>query len=266
MTGNGTHGKGRRAGLWIAAVTVAVLALAVVFLVLPAVRRQAFRTVGSVVTFGSYPQQAQGTDRTPIQWQVLDVQGDRALLLSCRGLDTRQYHTEKTETTWAACSLRAWLNGEFLNRAFSGREQAGILATDVDNGPAQGYGEWKTEGGDNTRDRVFLLSCAEAEQYLGAQYYRGPGNTNSEKAQAAPTAFALQNGAWRSSWQLTWRSDGLRTDDERRAGWWWLRSPGSDPGSAAYIFATGGFDSYEVNETSGMVRPAIWLDLKADIF
>ena len=132
MTGNGTHGKGRRAGLWIAAVTVAVLALVVVFLVLPAVRRQAFRTVGSVVTFGSYPQQAQGTDRTPIQWQVLDVQGDRALLLSCRGLDTRQYHTEKTETTWAACSLRAWLNGEFLNRAFSGREQAGILMTDVD--------------------------------------------------------------------------------------------------------------------------------------
>ena len=126
--------------LILAAVILAALALAAVFVVLPAVRRLSFRAVGSVVTFGTYPQKADGADSTPIEWLVLDVQGDRALLLSCRGLDTKQYHTEKTGTTWESCSLRTWLNGEFLERAFSEKEQAGILTTDVDNGRDQDSG------------------------------------------------------------------------------------------------------------------------------
>lgn len=38
-------------------------------------------TVGSTVLFGHYPQTAEGMNNTPIEWQVLDVQGGKALLL-----------------------------------------------------------------------------------------------------------------------------------------------------------------------------------------
>ena len=32
-----------------------------------------YKIAGSIVTFGTYPQTAEGTDLTPIEWIVLDV-------------------------------------------------------------------------------------------------------------------------------------------------------------------------------------------------
>ena len=85
--------------------------------------------VGDVVTFGKYPQTAAGTDQTPIEWIVLDVQDGKALLLSKYGLEMKQYNTEYTDITWETCTLRTWLNSDFLNKAFSSEEQSAILIT-----------------------------------------------------------------------------------------------------------------------------------------
>lgn len=40
--------------------------------------------------------------------------------------------------------------------------------TTVDNSKAQGYSGYSTDGGNNTEDKVFLLSYAEANKYFGA--------------------------------------------------------------------------------------------------
>ena len=55
---------------------------------------------GDVIRFGTYPQTADGTDKTPIEWLMLDVIGDKALVISMYGLDTQPYNTEYKDITW----------------------------------------------------------------------------------------------------------------------------------------------------------------------
>ena len=102
--------------------------------------------VGDIITFGTYPQTSEGTDQTPIEWIVLDVQDEKALLLSRYGLDAKPYNKEYTDITWEKCSLRTWLNDEFMKSAFTPKERSAILLTAVNNSASQGYSKWSTSG------------------------------------------------------------------------------------------------------------------------
>ena len=215
-----------------------------------------YKTVGCIVTFGTYPQTASGTDKTPIEWLVLDYDAasNSALIISRYGLDTKPYNTEFINITWEKCTLRTWLNNDFLNAAFTTQEQKGIILTAVDNSKSQGYSSWSTSGGNNTQDKVFLLSYAEANKYLGVTYE----NSNNTKSRVAPTAYALKQGAYTDS--------SKKTADGTAAGWWWLRSPGFDQRRAAAGYTDGSLSRSDVNAGSGCVRPALWINLESDIF
>ena len=117
---------------------------------------------GAYVKFGSYPQNNIAVKES-IEWLVLDVNGNEALLVSRYGLDCKRYHHEFTEITWENCDLRKWLNADFLEMAFPEEEQHRIRLSDVVNDDNRKYG---TSGGNNTRDRIFCLSLAEAERYF----------------------------------------------------------------------------------------------------
>ena len=210
---------------------------------------------GDYVTFGHYPQTAAGNDMTPIEWLVLEVKGNKALLLSRYGLDAKPYNTERVATTWEQCTLRTWLNGEFMNKAFSIAEQGAILTAIVDNSRNQEYSGWNTNGGNNTEDKIFLLSYAEANKYFGVQHTSVSGSKNNTKSLVAPTAYALKQRAYT-------RSD-YKTEDGTAAGWWWLRSPGYISPSAARVSFDGFLASYYVNRGNGCVRPALWVNLDA---
>lgn len=106
--------------------------------------------VGNIVTFGHYPQTASGTDNTPIDWLVLDVQDGKALLISRYALDCVRYNREYEDTTWSRCSLSTWLTWTFLQTAFTSSEQDVILTTAVDNSKSQGNSRYSTDGGSNT--------------------------------------------------------------------------------------------------------------------
>ncbi len=216
-----------------------------------AAARDAKFAVGNYVTFGTYPQTKAGNDATPIEWLVLARDGNKALLISRYGLDAQRYNKDTTSVTWETCTLRTWLNGTFYNKAFSSAEQAAILTTNVDNSKNQCYSGWSTNGWKNTQDKVFLLSYAEANKYFGVTYY----NSSNTKSRVAPTAYAIAHGAWTSS------SD--KTADSVNAGWWWLRSPGSDQRSAAYVFADGSLYDLSVGSDSASVRPALWVNIEA---
>lgn len=95
---------------------------------------------------------------TPIEWLVLARDGNKALLISRYGLDAQKYNTINTGVTWEKCTLRTWLNNAFYNKAFNSAEQTAILITNVDNSKNQCYSGWSTSGGNNTQDKVFLLS------------------------------------------------------------------------------------------------------------
>lgn len=194
-------------------------------------------SVGSYVTFGAYPQTEAGTDLTPIEWQVLARDQHRALLISRYALDCQPFNGSYINAPWAACSLRRWLNKAFFSKAFTPREQTGILETAVDNSRSQGCFD---AVGLVTRDKVFLLSYAEAWTYLQGDKAR----------RCEPTAYALGQNAY--------TGDGYCR--------WWLRSPGSALSSACYVSEQGGRGGSFVHEVTGAVRPALWVDLGADAF
>ena len=188
---------------------------------------------GDVLEFGNYPQ---GDDRTksPIEWQVLEICDNKALLVSRYGLDCRPYHHEYVNMTWEECDLRDWLNNDFLKLAFSNEEIERIKVLELENERNRKFG---TSGGRNTEDSVFCFSLAEAEQYFG----------NDRERQCQPTPYAYMQGA---------------SVDDTNCCCWWLRSPGMDQNAAA-VGGTGkllmvGFNVFRDNVT---VRPALWIDL-----
>ena len=196
--------------------------------------------MGNIVTFGRYEQdnnQDNGTEE--IEWLILDVRDGKCLLLSWYGLDTKPYNTKNTSVTWENCTLREWLNDEFLNAAFTAEEQSAIWLTDVDNRPEQGFSSWKTDGGNNTQDRIFLLSYAEANRYFGTEYKKAAWN-----ASVYPTRYAKQNKA----------------SMNYGVGWWWLRSPGGTQDNAADVYYNGSLLTCAVHDARGCVRPAIWVN------
>ena len=196
--------------------------------------------IGSVVSFGRYEQDGNtGNGQEAIEWIILDVQDGKALLLSRYALDAMPYNTSETAVTWESCSLRSWLNNEFLNAAFNDREKAGIQMTHVDNGDTQRVTEWNSVGGNDTQDRVFLLSNAEVTSYIWVRY---DGNRG---AIAYPTAYARQRGAW---------IDLDRTD-------WWIRSPGRNQANAAFVCYDGTLSDATVDCNEICIRPAIRVSL-----
>lgn len=219
-----------------------------------AAARDAKFAVGNYVSFGTYPQTKAGNDATPIEWLVLARDGNKALLISRYGLDAQRYNKDTTSVTWETCTLRTWLNGTFYNKAFSSAEQAAILTTNVDNSKNQCYSGWNTSGGNNTQDKVFLLSYAEANKYFGVTY----DNSSNTKSRVAPTAYAIAQGAWTSS--------SNKTADSTYAGRWWLRSPGYDQKLAAHVYADGSSGNRNINYDDVSVRPALWVDIDAGIF
>ena len=205
--------------------------------------------VGDVVLFGSYEQDnvaSNGAEAIP--WYVLDKDGDKLLLLSVYLLDAVPYHEENTSITWENCTLRQWMNDDFYNRAFTKSEKKQIRTSYLENADNPYY---VTDGGNDTEDKVFALSLAEAEQYFGIaeQYVYWWYSESPELSAAKVTAYAEAQGVWASL---------------AGNGWFWLRSPGSFNNIAAHVYCGGDVD---VNGDYGVViftyaaRPALWLNL-----
>ena len=194
---------------------------------------------GNTVVFGHFEQDGDlSNDSEPIQWQVLDVQGSRALLLSRDVLDVRPYHNRSAAVTWERSDLRAWLNGTFLSSSFSAAEQNLIMTMPVRNNAEQGYPGYESNGGSTVKDKVFLLCYAELVQYL-------PSSNSRLSRMSSATALRRGYGSTTPSW------------------WWWLRSPGVDRSAAMMVSFVGNTGTMPVANDSVGVRPAIWVSLNA---
>ena len=152
-------------------------------------------SVGDTMTFGTF-------NSTAITWRVLsiDVTNNRALLITQQALEKRAYHSSYSSITWEGCSLRSYLNGDFLNN-FTSAEQAKIVQVTNTNPDNPTY---STSGGSDTSDKMFLLSINEANTYF---------SSNDDR-------------------KCTLLSD--NTDSL-----WWLRSPGNDDSYAAVVSDAG---------------------------
>ena len=194
---------------------------------------QAQIRVGDIIQFGPY------------DWRVLDVQGNQALIITDRVITNRAYHHTNEAVTWETREVRQWLNSEFF-ASFSPANQARIAETYVVNNS----NPWwiVARGGNNTTDRIFLLSIEEAVEIFG----------DSGQLDNRPHARSLINDEFNQT--------RIAIDVNGSASRWGLRSPGSTPSFAALI---GHVDygslnvrgSNVVRSDRAGVRPALWLYL-----
>lgn len=218
------------------------------------------------VFFGNYFQ-SNRTTKDPVKWRVLSNAGGQLFLLSDQNLDALQYHTEREDVTWETSTIRSWLNGydassntggsngidytgdNFLNTAFSAKEQTAIAETAVVNDDNTDYNEnASTDAGKDTTDRIFLLSLTET--YNKKHFPNYCFSTN--------TAYVADGGKFGYSMYGVGESDS-----------WWLRSPGSDQSRAAFIDWEDGSsvtDGNPVNNKEIAVRPAFNLNLSSVLF
>ena len=199
---------------------------------------------GSVIPFGTYEQDNNNDNgKESIEWVVLAKENDCALLISKYVLACQSYTSAQKNTTWETCSLRAWLNEAFLNEAFSEAEQAVIHSVTV---PADKNPEFPVLPGNETQDKVFLLSIDEAMRYF----------STDDARKCVPTAFAIAQGC------LVYDK---YTVDGSATCWWFLRTPGNTQSCAAGVYGDGSvyYSGHYVSHDNNGIRPALWIDLNS---
>lgn len=190
--------------------------------------------VGDFISLGLQNQES-------LSWIILnkDEANHRVMIQSRYAKIERPYHTKCEAVTWAESTIRSWLNGygksenkqsqdytsnNFMN-AFTSEERARILSVQIVNANNPEYG---TPGGVNTNDKVFLLSIDEVKTLLGT--------TKKDICSKIDCAIYYHN--------------------------WWLRSPGKNAKTAAYVRYDGTLetDGDSVCNDNRYLRPAMWIN------
>ena len=197
-----------------------------------------------------------------IKWRVLQNDGNTLFVIADKGLDCKNYNEEYTSITWESCTLRQWLSNDFFETAFSSAEQGAIIQQTVVNEDNPSYG---TEGGNNTSDKIYLLSIGEATSpsYGFCEDY----STKSVSRGVQATAYANARGACTSTSTST--SNGYDTS------WWLLRSPGRLAKFAAEVEWRGNIyrdgvhvynDDNDINYYGDTVVPALHINLSSHLW
>ncbi|MBO4776453.1 MAG: hypothetical protein J5515_07545, partial [Lachnospiraceae bacterium] len=222
---------------------------------------------GDIIKFGKYEQDGNTSNgKEDIEWLVLSNEDGRVLVISKYALDAKVYNTEYVSVTWENCTLRSWLNNEFLNSAFDDKEKKIIPSVTLENkdNPINGR-----SGGNNTTDKVFCLSLDEIEKYFGEYNWYNENTMHglNQKLICAPTQYAINNGVefhditdseYNKIIKYNYSNDAIGS----RGCWWWVRTPAYDSYRTCIVSPVGdsGADSsYAVNYSVSAVRPAIYL-------
>ena len=160
-----------------------------------------------------------------IDWRVLAVENNKALLISEKAVEKRPYNIKQKDVTWESCTLRKYLNGDFLNKL--SKAKIAIAKTNNDN--------------------IFLLSLEEVCRYFG------------------DSTAKLRNKGWRLDISDKHNAARVVLDSSGEACWWWLGVSGYGNGYSARVLSNGSIcvGNVTVNSVSaaGGVRPALWLNL-----
>ena len=223
--------------------------------------------------YGDYEQD----DKQPVKWRVLSVDASgNALLLADKNIEIREYNTTDTDVTWETCTLRSFLNSYgpesniceedyeaagFLTTAFNAKERSAIKTafTANPNNPI-----YDTKGGNDTKDKVFLLSLDEAmnpnygftANHLKHEYYEGRYSTDADA-----TRTALNTG-------FVDFKPGYEGNDKDAEDVWWMRTPGesADYASSFYNMGAANASGRKVSDKGTAVRPALYLDLSSSLW
>ena len=197
----------------------------------------------------------------PLKWRVLDA--STGLVICDSVVDSQPYNNyilysgseywgdsdkKHYASNWEYSSLRAWLNNEFYNTAFSKTQQDRIKELTREN-----KSTYSSKYDSNpTSDKITLLSYNDV---LNTSYrFISSYNTYDTARQHKSTAYAQCQGCWTST-----------SSSYSGNSFWWLRSPelrsASDVGADGRVYSS---DSHHPGNTSEGVLPA--LNLTASTF
>jgi len=155
-------------------------------------------TAGDTVRFG-----IEGSGL--ISWEILDISDTYALLISEVPICEKKYNETNTAVSWENCTLRQWLNSEFLELYFTDYQLLYITAR-ITPGSGNSLSKYENQWVEpcvDTIDKAFILSIEEAEYYF---------INNSARA-------------------TTYGKSAIGSNITQ----YWLRSPGISASTAAYI-------------------------------
>lgn len=153
-----------------------------------------------IITLGTW-------DGKPIEWIVLKEEKSCLLLITASKIGNRRKFSNSNNNHWEYSDIRAFLNGDFFNKAFNSDEQKKVINSFISSP-------------DKTKDNVFILDRDEACQLIGLDdeygkhkqcsvdwccWYRTPASRNAVKigypniCDCAPNAnsdFTIRPAMW----------------------------------------------------------------------
>ena len=223
--------------------------------------------IGDIVQMGTYEQDGDAETEDPICWDVLDKDGDAVLLISHDVIAYQRFSDSRKCVIWEDSEIRTWLNQEFYAEAFDETEQASIRETTLENPSTVGFAAHVDPSGDvqvresrpDTKDKIFLLSWKEAEQYYGNRLTdasvlgRRPSRAVLQKRKAIFTDLIIEELPAMYPY-----SRHLPDGTERLP--WMLRSTGMKDYTIFVIGYEGKWDQDYPDSYNG-VRPAMWVNV-----
>ena len=197
----------------------------------------------------------------PIKWRVLDP--STGLIMCDIAIDSQAYNNYSYyngseeygdssctyyASNYAKSSIRAWLNNDFYNTAFSSDQKSNIVSTTLDNSSTRS----SAYDAPSTTDKIFLLSDNDS---INSNYgFNSSYSTDDTARQLKSTDYAKCQGCCQET------SDSYRGDC-----WWWLRSPDYSNDARAIRNDGYSYDGNGVSSTYIGVVPALRLsNLKSD--
>lgn len=223
--------------------------------------------IGDIVQMGTYEQDGDAETEDPICWDVLDKDGDAVLLISHDVIAYQRFSDSRKCVIWEDSEIRTWLDQEFYAEAFDETEQASIRETTLENPSTVGFAAHVDPSGDvqvresrpDTKDKIFLLSWKEAEQYYGNRLTdasilgRRPSRAVLQKRKAIFTDLIIEELPAMYPY-----SRHLPDGTERLS--WMLRSTGMKNYTIFVIGYEGKWDQDYPDSYNG-VRPAMWVNV-----
>ena len=223
--------------------------------------------IGDIVQMGTYEQDGDAETEDPICWDVLDKDGNAVLLISHDVIAYQRFSDNLKCVIWEDSQIRSWLNQEFYAEAFDEEEQASIRETTLENLSTVGFAAHVDPSGDvqvresrpDTKDKIFLLSWKEAEQYYGNRLTdasvlgRRPSRAVLQKRKAIFTDLIIEELPAMYPY-----SRHLPDGTERLS--WMLRSTGMKNYTIFVIGYEGKWDQDYPDSYNG-VRPVMWVNV-----
>lgn len=216
---------------------------------------------GDVIKFGSYEQDANFQNgKEPIEWIVLSKNNKELFVVSKYILTFKEYEEDRYVGSyppdevgyvyWADCTLRNWLNNEFLEECFNSVEKKYIKLSKITASDSMIKNEWgfRIDGGEDTKDYIFLLSPYDV---TNTEYgFKNDYKSTDKKRLATCTQYARYG-------DYGYIDQGYNVQDNNYD--WILRAPGP---SVEYVHIEavsewGDIDEKYYSGWAGGIRPAM---------